>query len=347
MRKLRRLALALIATLAAAGWPGASAALVLPAANCPVNCLVFGDFTVYSLALLNGIAKPGDFVPTTPSGVNADPFNVQSGIGQISGGVVFGTGASGNPVNENFAGMDDAFSTTSGSGTFFSTTLAGDPPTLGTTNPFDATGDLATTWDASVSALRSFLQSGGGALVPFFNLNETGTVGLLGIDLLIWVRASLQDTDGVLPQKDYFLTADEALSMSSGGPDPTAATPESDTRWVYVHGTICVNGTTFLHLGPCTGADPAGSQNVDQNLGANNAAFAIFNEELSDLVLAPGSGYEFLHVEWRMSRLNNGFEQAFLLADTTVTQVPEPGMLWIWGVLLVALGAFSRRRTQH
>src|SRR5688572_26867964 len=72
-----------------------TAAPVFPTPNPPINSLQFGDLTVYSLPFL-----------TFRTGTN---FNVQSSPGHISSHVVALTGASGNPVNRNFAGMDDGY----------------------------------------------------------------------------------------------------------------------------------------------------------------------------------------------------------------------------------------------
>lgn len=317
--------------------PVASAGVVLPSPDCPSNCLQFGDFSVYSLTLLNMQATGSASNPNP-----GDPFFVASNPGELTKNyVVFGTGTSNPGVVQNPAGMDWAFATPSGSpNAFFSTGAGPDPSQVA---PF--TGDQATTWDARVSALRSFLATSGGVFAPFFNLNETGNNNLPGIDLLIWMHAQLVDESGVLPTRDFYLRA-----APGTGPDPAAPQVGTgipfDPQWVYVHGTICADSATnlFLHFGPCTAGDPATARDLDQNLGANQAAFAIFNSDLDSLVRDPSSGYDLLHVDWRMTWEDNGYEQGFLAADTTF-RVPEPGTAALAGLGLLAIGfALYRKR---
>ncbi|MCP5162944.1 MAG: hypothetical protein H6999_04500 [Hahellaceae bacterium] len=315
----------------------ATAGAILPEPNCGFtgNCLTYGDFDVFSLAFLNTVSGYGS--PTS-----GDPFYVKSTPGAISPGVVFGTGSSGGPVTENFAGMDDAYATPSSAGGSstqleFSTGAVADPGTLGTAGAFGS-GDYANTWDANISSLRSFLETSGGDFVPYFNLNETGTDGLTGIDILVWADFWVEDLDTGANQH-FFLTQDKAASTASGGPDAT--TPDAnDTRWVYTFGTICINGSAVLHLGPCTPSDPAGSSDVNQNLGADNAAFAIYNKDLNDIIKDTTTSWDVLHLDWRMSYMNNGYEQAFLLADTSVgdNRTPLPAT---W--LLLGIGALAIR----
>ena len=106
---------AFIALLGLSGLPQAQA-LTLPSGNCGLtgSCLTYGDFNVYSMAFLNVQAGYG-----APSG--NDPYSVQSSPGQISDGVVFGTGATGTGLYENFSGMNDAYETPSGGDVSFST----------------------------------------------------------------------------------------------------------------------------------------------------------------------------------------------------------------------------------
>jgi hypothetical protein len=331
----------------------------LPAPNCPVNCLQFGDFAVYSLALLN-FAATGDSGNPKPT----DPFYVKSAPGELTDPsyIVYGTGTNNNAVTTNNPGMDNAFSTPTGGGggstdPFFSTQIynkfpgdAGatsgnlDPSPNPTTPPNadEFSGDLRGYWDGQIPAIRNTL--GTGQFVVYFNLNETGEEGLDGIDLLIWLKVWVDDGQGNM--QTWYLTGDEALSISSGAPvyNDTAnfagGGDPNDPRWVYVHGTICALGATFLHFGPCGAGDPAAAQSLDQNLGANNAAFAIYNADLSGIIFDPSSPYQFIHAEWVMSWENNGYEQAF----SGVTFVPEPGSLLLAGLALLAAGAVARRR---
>ncbi len=143
--------------------------VTLPA-NTAANSVTFGDAISYSLPILN--------------------LNVQSSPGQIDDCIVVATGSSGGPINTNFAGMDNAYATPSGTATFFRT---GDPvnsPDPGQVAAF--TGDAATTWDTRLTALNSFLA--GNSMVIYFNHNQTASgPGSIDQDLFIWTRITLVD----------------------------------------------------------------------------------------------------------------------------------------------------------
>lgn len=269
-----------------------------------------GDFTIYSLAEIN-FREIGD--PTPGPG---DPFFVASSPGALTGvdAIVIATGTNNMGLNDNPAGMDDAYETPSGSPTdslTFNTITVSDPGGSG-----EFTGDSADTWDIEVDVLRDYLNDGGGEFVVYFNMNETGFDGLAGIDLLIWASFTLSGGTG--PDETFFL---RDQSDPTGNPDD----------WVQAFGTICATMTAFLHTGPCTPDEESmlGAETISQNLGANNAAFAAFSQELNDLIL--NSDFETLSISARMTELNDGFEQVFILSDTTTTprDVSEPGMLGI------------------
>ena len=331
-----------IALLGLSGLPQAQA-ITMPSGSCGVSgdCLTFGDFNVYSLAYLNTVAGFG-------KPVSGDPYYVASGPGQISGGVVIGTGSSGSPVNQNFPGMDDAFATPNSANgeVTFSTTTAGDPGTLGVPGLF-GTADQTTSWDANISDMRSFLATGGGGFTPFFNLNETGTDGLTGIDLQIWVHMWVDNAAG--DKQDFYLWGNP-LEFGGNGTNTTSAIGPStnspndlDPQWATVNGTICIDGSTVLHFGSCVGTDPSTARNVDQNLGANSAAFAIYNAEL-DNIIKTSNLYTGLHIDWRMIHENNGFEQAFLLTDTVPPPPPPPPAPEPFTLALLGLGLLGMSR---
>src|SRR5690606_14573339 len=55
--------------------------------------------------------------------------------------------------------------------------------------------------------------------------------------------------------------------------------PGDNVEWGHIHGQICVAGAgtpQLLRLGECTAAD-AGGVTINQNLGADRAAFALTN----------------------------------------------------------------------
>lgn len=352
----------------AGGLPAAVAApiAVLPTPNCGTgaanNCLQFGDFSVYSLALLNFAATGTVANPTF-----GDPYYVKSAPGELAfepsvpgepGYIVYGTGTSNQKVVTNVAGMDNAFATPSGGIASFDTVTASEPDP-----DFTGAGDQNGTWDAQTAAIRGVL--GSGQFAVFFNLNDTGGDNLSGGDLLAWAQVTISGTN--VANKTYYLAGSvpgdptgKNLSSNNGAPDEQASPPAAmiaagtadpnvgdptDPRWTYVHNTICARQAApgvpqFLHFGPCGAGDPADAKNLDQSLGQNAAAFGIYNQELSSLVMDPNSGYEVIHIRYILGQENNGYEQLF--SGQTIV-VPEPGTLGLLGLSLFAI-PFARRR---
>ncbi|MBL4895065.1 MAG: hypothetical protein JKY59_09415 [Emcibacter sp.] len=273
---------------------------------------VVGDFTIYSLAELNVIAGEG---PPGPG----DSFYVASSPGALLGAdaVVIATGTNNAGVVDNPVGMDDAYSTPTG-GAPFDTNTYSDP---GGQEAF--TGDGLNTWDSETSAIRTHLDDDG-EFVVYFNMNDTGSDGLGGIDLLIWAEFTLSG--------DNVADVSFLLSGDFGGAGVDDSIDGGYDDWVYAFGTICASSdaSVVYHGGPCTTAEKAGgAADINQNLGANAAAFAIFNQDLNDLILDGNSGYTALSIDARLYSINNGYEQAFILSDTSIgrTRVSEPGML--------------------
>lgn len=346
LRSLKRIVVAsAVVLVTTAGWADVARSAMqtftpLPTPNCGTtqtnNCLQFGDFAVYSLDLLyvqSTFASTGIIPTTSPN--PGDPFYVASSPGELgnAGYIVYGTGTNNNNVVTNGAGtlIDNAQAQPSGGPSTF---VVGAATETAPTFP----GDSTTNWDGTLSAIRTELGAGSspnGQFVIYFNLNETGGDNLPGIDMLAWFKVSLVDTTGVLPQRDFYLTG---LSGSTVVPDINNL---NDPNWVYVHGTICVSATAgFLGEGPCNAAQiAAGGHNVNQNLGANEAAFAIYNQQLSNLVL--NSGYNILRGTWEFAAIDNGFEQQF--SALAPVRLPEPGALAIMGFVLLAFGVTTRR----
>ena len=344
--------LSAVAFAAAIGWAGVAHSAVmqtftaLPTPNCGLaqtnNCIQFGDFSVYSLALLaaqTNYANTGNFL--IPPFNTQDPYYVKSTPGElgIDGYIVYGTapGNLGVTVNGDGTLIDNAQNQPTGAGSH--------PPfvvdaTTETTPTFP--GDLNTSWDGTLSAIRTELGAGstsGGQFVIYFNLNETGTNGLDGIDLLTWFHVTLHDSDGILADKNYYLYGGNpnGIGTATAGATPNIA-DNTDPNWVYVHGTICVSPSAgFLHFGPCTATEKTDlkASDVNQNLGADNAAFAVFNQELSNLVL--NSGYDIIRGNWQFSNIDNGFEQQFSALAPFQQTIPEPGSLLLLGLGLAAL----------
>lgn len=335
--------LSTIALAATLGWAGAAHSATqtfdpLPAPDCGTattnNCIQFGDFSVYSLGLL--AAQAGAVPPFNTT----DPYFVQSSPGELAnpGYIVYGTGTGNLGVVTNGAGtlIDNAQSQPTGTTSTFVVGAATETaPTF--------TGDLTVSWDGTLSAIRDELAAGSdptGDFVIYFNLNETGNNDLAGIDLLTWFHIQLVDLQGVLAPIDFYLTGG-----TDTAPDITDLT---DPNWVYVHGTICVTSASeFLSFGPCSDAQKAaGGHDLNQNLGADQAAFAIFNQQLSDLVLDPTSGYDIISGTWMFAAINNGYEQEFSALTQVGQQVPEPGTLLLFGMGLTSLVLLRSRKNR-
>lgn len=119
-----------------------------------------------------------------------------------------------------------------------------------------------------------------------------------------------------------------------------------EDKWAYVHSEICVEqapGPTqgAVFPGECTASGFINGKTVNQALGADEAGFAIFNQELSDLVLDPTSEWDVLTIDLRHSFLNNGGEQLWFAGATRFVPVPATFGLFGLGLSMLSL---SRRR---
>ncbi|HKU66116.1 MAG TPA: PEP-CTERM sorting domain-containing protein [Rhizomicrobium sp.] len=314
--------------------------------------LQYGDFNVVSLQFAN-------------EGTGTNNYFVQSSPGQLRDVIVVGTHAGGDFYNGSIGsasdplGIDSAYATPNpGGASYFRTGNSTSSPDPGTAGEF--AGDTANSWDISLSALKTYLN--GENMVFYFNLNETGVDDTLsGTDLLFYMKVTLKNSS-TGAATDFYLAGNpfdpsgsgngKALSILNGGPDETGIYPDvspgatydpDDERWTYVHGNICVNGSTFLHYGNCVGGDPAGATSVKQNLGENQAAFAGYNSVLSDLI-NNSSLYDTMSIDWRMADQNNGYEQLFILASGDKRTVPEPFTIGLFGAGLAGVALLRRRR---
>jgi hypothetical protein len=197
-------------------------------------------------------------------------------------------------------------------------------------------------------------------LVFLFNLNEQSGADKQGVlpykqDLLAWARVQLIDTNSPDREgtKTYFL-----VNVGSPIPLPADLGPvtdpvnPSDPRWANVHGQITVatapfdayNTGDFVHYGPALSGE-TNVKTLNQNLGANQAAFAAFNQDLNDRLR--DSRYDQFQLDLKLSVLSDGYEQLFIQNPGRENVIPEPGTLVIWGVGgLCAAGAaaMGRRR---
>lgn len=338
------------------------------------------------------------------------PYYVQSGPGQIQSLVVNGTGSNGGPVNTNFPNMDDAYSfpntsnntgigqlsdwfirtggQTIGSGSNTVTFGARDPGGAGEWSGTSA--DQANTWDTRLDALKSFLTTGNGQVlnpVFFFNNNQTNSGTSADQVLAAWARLWITDANGIQIGAWEF-TNNNGLyaSIPFGGgivndgvstpwtsftstlTNPRVNTANSHTDYVLSGGKVCLDAS-----GNPQACDGTEAFNINNNLGANQAAYAIDFPELNAALQGLFTGnfdltkYN-LHIDIRLGcdplwfgsdptspnidsacsekRLTNGYEQMFmgrLAPEGTPPPVPEPGTLALVGGALALLATRRRR----
>jgi len=301
------------AAVAGVGLAAQAQAFTLPA----TGFVQYADAQSYSLPLLAYLYDPAHVGP-------GNPYYVVSTPGAIKDLVVIATGASGNPVNTNFTGMDDAEATPNSGGIDFFTT---------TTTPLDPggagefTGDNAVTWDATVASLSTFL--GSEAPIFFFNNNQTNSGGQATESLAVWAQVTLSDPNGtVIGTYDFankattgaagglYLPITEGgggvfngnvANYTSTGAGPNAGSNVS-TDYVLSGGALCL--TSLNALKRCDGTTLLPGETIVQkfshNLGANQAAYAVIFPELNTQLagLVANASLDLtkytMHVDFRM-----------------------------------------------
>lgn len=340
----------LLYVMSVAGFLGASAQAATVDLT-GIGYVQYGDALSYSMPIAQ-IQKHNDY--NLQSG---DEFYIKSTVGEIKDLIVVATGASGVPVNTNFAGMDNAYATPSGVGgeNFFQTGgLTYGSNTYPALDPVQVSaffGDQTDTWDATLASMQTFLA--GQQMVIFFNnnqLKQTNAENSLAIWGQAWITDSsgnVFDPDGAGPETGYYDLTNHnspyALFTEGGGGvpigNPTAYThttagrtspgydsTNNTTDYVLSGGGICLNavGAAVSCNSPTAVAGP-----INHNLGADNAAYAVVLPELNALMggLFTTAGLDLtkytLHMDIRM-----GCDPTLFGTDSTADICDGGGSYW-------------------
>jgi hypothetical protein len=336
--------------IAVGGSSAASADINLPTGNCGFastnNCLVFDDFNVYSLAVLNYQAGAG---PISPN----DPYDVSTNGTALQHALVIGTGVSGaGSINTDLitnGGVDNAYATPNSNGgtTNFQTSAS----TAGAQGGAIINNSIQT-WDINTADLINYLD--GGKLGFFFNLNQTNTTSYLNNpeDALGWMAVTLTNT--TTNASTTFWLDGNACDGPVGDPthcDPSQsygqtnaensilpADPNHD-EWAYIHGQVCMSPAgAIVSFGAC-GKNDHTNTTVNQNLGASNAAFALYSDLLQQALMS--GNYDKMSVDFRLAAVDNGYEQLLIFS---ALNIPEPITVTMFAAGLLALAFAGLRR---
>ncbi|MCF8067554.1 MAG: PEP-CTERM sorting domain-containing protein [Desulfobacterales bacterium] len=299
----------------------------------------YGDFYTYSLPFLAidfDLANGGGTGP-------GNPYYVTSTPGAIKDDIVLYTGSSGTGVMTNPDGMDNAYPSPNSKKTpFFSTPSTDDPG-----GPGEFSGDVGTSWDTSLTAMTNYLN--GNQLIFFFNNNEVNAESGESQILQSWGKVEIVDaTDSVLDAYYFYASPTQIHGLPAPEDSDTHLPPDlsvpPDEFYVISPGGLEVDYD----------GDGEVDENINHNLGANQAAFAITSPELNaylaiwdgtdDAVAMQTTFYLGEPNDQILLGLSNGFEQLFIRSGTSIQIIPEPTSLLLLGFGILGAGLATRRK---
>ncbi|QGY39069.1 PEP-CTERM sorting domain-containing protein [Pseudodesulfovibrio cashew] len=335
------IAILFIASIFLVARPNNAKAFTLPPATDPGLTHTYGDFYSYSLPILE------EFY--------GSEYAVKSSAGQIKDAIVIATGATGQDISTNDGDMDDPYQTPGGEsgGPEFETAIAPDPdPDLGA-------NENLTTWDSTLASLTAYLD--GQAPIFFFNNNQENSGDAVNQSLWVWAQIILWSSEGLANPIYFELTSTtrDGAGDENGDPYAFAANiysdpsyvpekydpldPDAGTDYVLSGGAVCLDAA--YSTVNCGSAEAVYGP-FNHNLGENEAAYAVIAPELNDFLFAWERGdyqeYDTFSMDLKMTELNAGYEQAFILPGTVQSAVPEPSTWLLLGLGMLAL-PFARR----
>jgi hypothetical protein len=156
----------------------------------------------------------------------------------------------------------------------------------------------------------------------------------------------LRDVDSlgnIVGTRDYYLQPTGSVKNSDPNFYSDTGVLTDLAPWVEVHGGLCLNNDGSFNSFPGPGnVCTTGTYKDQANLGQNNAAFAVYSQDLDWQV--KNGAWDILHIDWKMDYMNGGGETAWLMPFGVDNNVPEPGTLLLLGAALIGLSATKRVR---
>jgi hypothetical protein len=343
-------------------------------------CQNWGDLVSCSAPFLNYLNNKnvgttvanGGYVLPTPQGILDSYIVVTAGGGaQGNGDTSPLTSVVENGFKSNDVGSDNFLATGKANGTSVGAGNLSDPGNNGLT-----AGDNRGTWDVGAKWLLDALTINGKRreLTIGFDFNQPQNTST---SMDFWGLVTLRDLDGGKPDINYEISSSH-VGYAAFATGKTFASMPTSTDFGTVQGATCihaVNGvivaTTTIAGGQC----PAGYETkVDNAQSTSDTEIINFIPELnSDLdTLVNQGGYDVLSTRLLFGCFGGtaggafkpglgyladeatggqtvnceggGFSDVFLMAGAEMQQVPEPGVLVLFGLALSALGWSTKRK---